>query len=270
MAVHWQRMFLLLIEQSVTDSEDGAKTSEQPGKKVRQDTTAVSYIFLRLFVFLVFESGRGGIPTRTEKTTRHRICSSWITYHNLLRYFQKKVPILKIEGIELPYFEVSFEDGTPCDLTGQPRRASIRYVCQEDGKGEIYEFKELSTCEYAIVVLTSHLCSHPAYEWVRSCHISPFFRCVVLLASGSAKRDSFLKKIGRTVGGLSGSLSSRICDWFFLCMIYFRPKKEPINEINCHSLTSSPTRPVSLQNLERENRQGQYNRRVSSNCVQIP
>lgn len=77
---------------------------------------------------------------------------------------QMKVPILKIEGIELAYFDVPFDDGTPCDLTGKPRRASIRYVCQPEGKGEIYEFKEISTCEYALVVLTSALCSHPAYE----------------------------------------------------------------------------------------------------------
>ena len=33
---------------------------------------------------------------------------------------QMKVPILKIEGIELSYFDVPFDDGTPCDLTGNP------------------------------------------------------------------------------------------------------------------------------------------------------
>ncbi len=46
----------------------------------------------------------------------------------------------------------------------------------------------------------------------------------------------------------------------FLC----RNKKEPVNEIMCHSLEGAPSRPVSLDNLEMENTQGQYNRRPVS------
>ena len=43
-----------------------------------------------------------------------------------------------------------------------------------------------------------------------------------------------------------------------------RTKKEPVNEIQCHSLSSSPRRPVSLENLEMENSQGRFNRRAVS------
>ncbi len=69
-----------------------------------------------------------------------------------------------MEGIEIPFYEVIFTGGTPCDLTGSPRRAALHYVCQPDGKGEIYELKETSTCEYEVVVLTKHLCAHPHYK----------------------------------------------------------------------------------------------------------
>lgn len=72
----------------------------------------------------------------------------------------------KVEGLEIPYFAVNFSDGTPCDLTGLPRQAKIHYVCQQEGKGEIYSLKEISTCEYEVVVLTKLLCFHPAYKWV--------------------------------------------------------------------------------------------------------
>jgi len=66
-------------------------------------------------------------------------------------------------GVEVPYYQVVFDGGTTCDLTGVPRRTNVQYVCQPDGHGEIYEIKETSSCEYEVVVLTSLLCSHPVY-----------------------------------------------------------------------------------------------------------
>ena len=52
-------------------------------------------------------------------------------------------------------------DGTLCDLNQQPRRTRVLYVCYPAGKNEIYSLKEVSTCEYEVVVLTNVLCSHP-------------------------------------------------------------------------------------------------------------
>ena len=75
-----------------------------------------------------------------------------------------QVPTVTVEGLEFPYFQLNFTDGTSCDLTGVPRRANLRYVCHNEGRGEIYEFKETSTCEYQVIVLTSVLCRHPAYK----------------------------------------------------------------------------------------------------------
>ena len=42
----------------------------------------------------------------------------------------------------------------------------IRYICHEAGRGDVYEIKETSTCEYTAIVLVSDLCQHPAYQWV--------------------------------------------------------------------------------------------------------
>ena len=91
----------------------------------------------------------------------------------------------KIEAFNLPYYELIMNDGTLCDLNGQPRVTRVHYViskpnvlcidlffyrnpffqvCYPTGKNEIYSLKESSTCEYEVVVLTPLLCNHPDYR----------------------------------------------------------------------------------------------------------
>ncbi|XP_059173350.1 endoplasmic reticulum lectin 1-like isoform X2 [Physella acuta] len=77
---------------------------------------------------------------------------------------QASIPVREVDGVELPFYEVIMGDGTKCDLTGAPRKAHVLYVCQPEGRGEVYEFKESSTCEYEVIVLTSLLCKHPKYR----------------------------------------------------------------------------------------------------------
>lgn len=70
----------------------------------------------------------------------------------------------KVDGIDLPYYEVVMRDGTPCDLTQKQRLTHVLYVCQPDGHGEVYELKETATCEYEVMVLTAVLCAHPLFR----------------------------------------------------------------------------------------------------------
>lgn len=72
--------------------------------------------------------------------------------------------IKKLDGLSLPYLQLNLTDGTVCDLNGNPRRTNVLYVCYTLGKHEIYSFKETSTCEYELVVLSSLLCEHPKYK----------------------------------------------------------------------------------------------------------
>ncbi|PAA94821.1 hypothetical protein BOX15_Mlig029395g1, partial [Macrostomum lignano] len=69
-----------------------------------------------------------------------------------------------VEGQLLPYYEVTFTDGTLCDLSGQPRQSQVLYVCSLEGKGEIAELTETASCRYRIVVLARQLCEHPLYR----------------------------------------------------------------------------------------------------------
>lgn len=70
----------------------------------------------------------------------------------------------KIDGLNLPYYEMEMTDGTLCDLNNEPRMTKVLYVCYAHGKNEVYSLKETSTCNYEIVILTQALCIHPKYR----------------------------------------------------------------------------------------------------------
>ncbi|XP_052756040.1 endoplasmic reticulum lectin 1 isoform X2 [Galleria mellonella] len=70
----------------------------------------------------------------------------------------------KVEGLALPYVEMVFDEGTVCDLSGKPRLTRVLYVCYAHGKHEVYSFKETSTCEYEIIILSPLLCEHPQFK----------------------------------------------------------------------------------------------------------
>lgn len=75
------------------------------------------------------------------------------------------IPGKKIDGVTLPYFELTMGNGTLCDLTNnKPRQTKIIYVCQIHGKNNIYSLKETSTCQYEFVILSPFLCAHPKYK----------------------------------------------------------------------------------------------------------
>lgn len=78
---------------------------------------------------------------------------------------ENDIPVKKIDGVNLPYFEISMGNGTLCELNqNKPRETKVVYVCYIHGKHEIFSLKETSTCQYEIVILSPYLCSHPKYK----------------------------------------------------------------------------------------------------------
>ncbi|XP_067937993.1 endoplasmic reticulum lectin 1-like [Watersipora subatra] len=81
-----------------------------------------------------------------------------------------------MENVKHPYLAFTYADGTLCDLTNQPRKTTVQYICYEQGRGDLYQIKETSTCEYTATVLVGELCNHPKYKPIRekskiiSCH----------------------------------------------------------------------------------------------------
>ncbi|VVC26705.1 Mannose-6-phosphate receptor binding domain,Glucosidase II beta subunit-like [Cinara cedri] len=70
----------------------------------------------------------------------------------------------KVNGVNLPYFEMNLFDGTVCDINGHPRQANVLYVCYPQNKHSVLSVKETSTCQYEVIILTSLLCTHPWYK----------------------------------------------------------------------------------------------------------
>lgn len=77
----------------------------------------------------------------------------------------KTIPVKKIDGVKLPYFEITMSNGTKCDLNrNKPRQTKVVYVCYIHGKHEIFSFKEIATCVYEAIILSPLLCVHPKYK----------------------------------------------------------------------------------------------------------
>ena len=45
-------------------------------------------------------------------------------------------------GISYPYYEVTIEGGDVCDLTGQPRKSHLRFICHKEAIFEVCAPKE--------------------------------------------------------------------------------------------------------------------------------
>ncbi|CAB3255731.1 unnamed protein product [Arctia plantaginis] len=78
--------------------------------------------------------------------------------------FKEPYKMTKVEGVKLPSVEMVLDEGTVCDLSGKPRLTRVYYVCYTHGKHEVYSFKETSTCEYEIIILSPLLCEHPHFK----------------------------------------------------------------------------------------------------------
>lgn len=77
---------------------------------------------------------------------------------------QREDNTIQLEGDKYRYYEVFYDDGTLCDLTEIHRRITVQYICHESGRGDLYQIKETSTCEYTAIVLLAELCNHPDYK----------------------------------------------------------------------------------------------------------
>ena len=76
-------------------------------------------------------------------------------------------PTFESDGVDAsgsPYFSEWYTDGTVCDLTGQPRRTEVRYVCDLLKLEQFTDIKETSTCQYQVLISTPRLCAHPGYK----------------------------------------------------------------------------------------------------------
>ncbi|KNC75478.1 hypothetical protein SARC_11997 [Sphaeroforma arctica JP610] len=74
-------------------------------------------------------------------------------------------PLLQWGGLRFPYFEWKYEEGTICDVTGSPRKTSVRFICMQ-GVPEMtmLSLQESVTCVYTAIVAVPELCTHEKFR----------------------------------------------------------------------------------------------------------
>ncbi|KAF1769655.1 hypothetical protein GCK72_001472 [Caenorhabditis remanei] len=70
----------------------------------------------------------------------------------------------RIENEDYPYYSVTYNHGTTCDVTGKPRTTDVVYICVAKVQHKILSVTEISSCHYEIVIMTDLLCRHPEYQ----------------------------------------------------------------------------------------------------------
>ncbi|XP_041371888.1 protein OS-9-like [Gigantopelta aegis] len=73
----------------------------------------------------------------------------------------KKDERLKSKSSFFRYHSQTYNNGSKCDLTQTPRKAEVRFLCEEGSADYIARIDEPQTCVYIITINTARLCSHP-------------------------------------------------------------------------------------------------------------
>ena len=81
-----------------------------------------------------------------------------------LKSQNKQVPKIDYDGVKVPYVDLVMEDGTVCDLNGQPRTTRVFFVCDRHEKPQLESIEEIQSCEYEAIVSTALLCDHPDFR----------------------------------------------------------------------------------------------------------
>ncbi|MCJ1314093.1 Protein OS-9 [Agyrium rufum] len=64
---------------------------------------------------------------------------------------------------DMRYLVQKLSGGTPCDLTGKPRKIEVQFHCDPHRADRIGWIKEVATCAYLMVIYTPRLCNDVAF-----------------------------------------------------------------------------------------------------------
>lgn len=72
---------------------------------------------------------------------------------------------------ETTFLVQRLEGGTPCDLTGKPRKIEVQYHCSPGTPDRIGWIKETATCAYQMIIYTSRLCNDLVFQPPKGAHV---------------------------------------------------------------------------------------------------
>ncbi|KAK5088510.1 Protein OS-9 [Lithohypha guttulata] len=90
---------------------------------------------------------------------------------------------------ETTFLVQKLDNGTPCDLTGKPRKVEVQYHCSPGTPDHIGWIKETATCAYQMVIYTSRLCNDAAFQPPKQAHVHRI-ECQPILSQEEAENWS--------------------------------------------------------------------------------
>lgn len=87
---------------------------------------------------------------------------------------------------ETTFLVQKLDDGTPCDLTGKPRKVEVQYHCSPGTPDRIGWIKEVATCAYQMVVYTSRLCNDVVFQPPKQAYVNQI-ECTQILSHDEAQ-----------------------------------------------------------------------------------
>ena len=108
---------------------------------------------------------------------------------------------------ETSYLVQRLDGGTPCDLTGKPRKVEVEFHCNPQLTDRIGWIKETATCSYLMIIYTPRLCSDMAFLPPKESRAHPI-TCQEMLSAEDIpaweirkKAEASQKMIGETQDG---------------------------------------------------------------------
>jgi hypothetical protein len=75
----------------------------------------------------------------------------------------QRAPNTLIPAQKHNYLVQKWSDGTPCDVTHQPRQTEVQYHCSPKSTEHIAHIQEVAICRYKLVIYTPFLCQDAAF-----------------------------------------------------------------------------------------------------------
>eukprot|EP00041_Stephanoeca_diplocostata_P020328 m.453034 g.453034 ORF g.453034 m.453034 type:complete len:364 (+) comp21545_c0_seq1:65-1156(+) len=103
-------------------------------------------------------------PQRIHSTFPFHTLQQNTVHRGCLCHSAQMILLMVTTGKETRYYSEVMDGGGLCDLTGKPRTAEIRFVCDPELMHAFEALSETSTCNYLVVVHTSYLCDHASFR----------------------------------------------------------------------------------------------------------
>ncbi|CAE6433888.1 unnamed protein product [Rhizoctonia solani] len=87
------------------------------------------------------------------------------------------------------YLVQRWGDGTQCDKTGRKRQIEIQFHCSMSSVDQIMFVKEVSVCNYLIVIHTPRICSEPGFKSQRDSVKTAPIRCRQVVSEDTVELD---------------------------------------------------------------------------------